>query len=207
MSGLVGNNLTCFKQDRCLFQNLSIGLHPGELVYLKGPNGAGKTSLMRILVGLSSPDGGEVNCAGLHPSHPGFSNNILFIGHKAGLNGLLSAEENLNYWCAQQELRMSKAALFDVLEKLSLVGLEEVPVKNLSAGQQRRVALARLWLKPATYWVLDEPFTSLDVEGIAMMETAFANHVKKQGAVLITSHQPLSERVGVFRTEQLDYQH
>ncbi len=207
MSGLVGNNLTCYKQDRCLFQNLSIRIQPGELVYLKGPNGAGKTSLMRILVGLSSPDEGVVDCAGLHTSAPAFAKDILFIGHKAGLNGLLTAKENLHYWCAQQQISVSQTGLFDVLERLNLVGLEEVPVKNLSAGQQRRVALARLWLKPATYWILDEPFTSLDVDGVAMMESAFAKHVKEKGAVLITSHQPLSERAGAYRTEQLDYQH
>nr|WP_246261161.1 cytochrome c biogenesis heme-transporting ATPase CcmA [Alteromonas ponticola] len=206
MSGLIGNNLTCYKQDRCLFQNLNIHLQSGELVHLRGPNGAGKTSLMRILVGLTSPEKGGVRCNGLDISTPAIAKDMVFIGHKPGLNGLLSAEENLMYWSAQHEIAVSSTAIHEVLESLSLVGMEEIPVKNLSAGQQRRVALARLWLKPATFWLLDEPFTSLDTEGIAMMETVFARHVSRHGAILMTSHQSLSERAGPFRIEQLEYQ-
>ncbi|MCW8092823.1 cytochrome c biogenesis heme-transporting ATPase CcmA [Alteromonas sp. ASW11-130] len=206
LSGLVGNNLTCYKQDRCLFQNLSIRLQPGELVHLTGPNGAGKSSLIRILVGLSTPDRGNVKCDGMYTTDPAFAKNILFIGHKAGLNGLLSAEENLTYWCAQHGLNVTGKTIHNTLEMMNLVGLEAVPIKYLSAGQQRRVALARLSLKPATYWILDEPFTSLDTDGIAMMEVALANHVSNNGAVIITSHQSLSGRAGPYRTEQLDYQ-
>ncbi|MCW8106956.1 cytochrome c biogenesis heme-transporting ATPase CcmA [Alteromonas ponticola] len=205
LSGLIGNNLTSHKQDRCLFQHLHIRLRAGELVHLKGPNGAGKSSLMRILVGLSSPEEGNVSYDGVDISEPAVANNIVFIGHKSGLNGLLSAEENLTYWSAQHQLDVSNAEIYEALAALNLVGMEEVPIKNLSAGQQRRVALARLWLKPATYWLLDEPFTSLDAEGITLMETAFAEHVSKQGAILMTSHQALSERVGRVRVEHLDY--
>ena len=100
---------------------------------------------------------------------------------------------------------MDVNVLYDVLEKVGLVGLEDIPVRYLSAGQQRRVALSRLWLKPAKVWILDEPFTALDVKGVHMLESSMKDHVAKGGLIVTTSHQPLSETAGKHCVFDLEY--
>ncbi len=207
MSGIVASGLSCIKRDRVLFENLSISVKPGQLVYLRGQNGAGKTSLLRILIGLSEPTSGEVlfNNQPLSKCRTMFHSQLTYIGHKSGLNQNLTALQNLQFWCAQQSLEISQSELFDHLAMIGLVGLEEQPVSMLSAGQQRRVALLRLWLKPSRIWVLDEPFTALDVDGISLLEEQFARQVSEGGAVLLTSHQPLSSASGPISEFVLEY--
>ncbi len=208
MSGLEGLGLSCTKRDRVLFNNLQFSINQNELVYLRGPNGAGKTSLLRILTGLTRPDAGQVLFNGVDiaadPAH--YHQSLIYIGHKPGLSAAFSALENLHFWCAQHGIKSNNDTVLNILDGLGLVGLEDVPVRFLSAGQQRRVALARLWLKPAKLWILDEPFTALDIDGVAMLETAFSQQVSNGGAVLTTSHQPLSSMAGEIRTFDLEYQ-
>ncbi|WP_240485149.1 cytochrome c biogenesis heme-transporting ATPase CcmA [Aestuariibacter salexigens] len=190
---LSGQSLTCIKRDRVLFEDLSLSLRAGECVYLRGPNGAGKTSLLRILVGLSAQDGGDVLYRGtpLKQVRSEFAADSIYFGHKPGINGTLNATENLSYWCQQHGVSVSEQEVWQVLATLGLVGLEDVPCNQLSAGQLRRVALSRLWLKPhASLWVLDEPFTALDAHGVELLERKISHHVKDGGAVLMTSHQP-----------------
>lgn len=200
-------SVTCSKRDRVLFENLSLGVKAGDLLYLRGPNGAGKTSLLRILTGLSVPDTGSVKFAGkdikAYPSE--YYQQLLYLGHKSGTNGSLSALDNLQFWLAQHGVQNNREMLYDVLTKVGLVGLEDVPVRFLSAGQQRRVALARLWLKRAQVWILDEPFTALDVKGVAMLENAMKAHVETGGVVITTSHQMLSNEAGEHRVFDLEY--
>lgn len=207
LSGLRGVDLTCVKRDRVLFDSLQVNISPGELVYLRGPNGAGKTSLLRILTGLSIPDAGYVEYNGVNIQRDSslFHSSLIYIGHKTGLNGAFTAVENLVYWCHQHNVTFTRATTIEVLDSLGLVGLEDVPVRFLSAGQQRRVALARLWLKKAALWVLDEPFTALDVAGVAMLEQMFNTQVNRGGSVVTTSHQALSENAGAFRHIDLEY--
>ncbi|WP_334019287.1 cytochrome c biogenesis heme-transporting ATPase CcmA [Alteromonas sp. S015] len=204
---LEARGLTCSKQDRTLFEGLSLVVKPSELLYLRGPNGAGKTSLLRILTGLSSPDSGAVLYNGIDISKDktGYYQNLLYLGHKSGTNGSLSALDNLSFWLAQHNVSVPVNTLYDVLEKVGLVGLEDVPVRYLSAGQQRRVALSRLWLKPAKVWILDEPFTALDVKGVHLLETSMKEHVSRGGLIITTSHQPLSETAGEHRVFDLEY--
>ncbi|PRO67784.1 cytochrome c biogenesis heme-transporting ATPase CcmA [Alteromonas gracilis] len=199
--------LTCSKRDRTLFEGLSLVINAGELLYLRGPNGAGKTSLLRILTGLSEPELGTVLYNGIDISKDksGYYQALFYLGHKSGTNGSLSALDNLSFWLAQHKVSVDVNALYDVLEKVGLVGLEDVPVRYLSAGQQRRVALSRLWLKPAKVWILDEPFTALDVKGIHMLELSMKDHVAKGGLIVTTSHQPLSESAGKHRVFDLEY--
>ena len=206
MSGLRISGLTCVKRDRVLFEALNFQLMPGELLYLRGPNGAGKTSLLRIITGLSEPESGEV-CYDNTPiaSSHSFLSALVYLGHKAGLNGALSAMDNLQFWLAQHGAEVAPSDIYAVLETLGLVGLEDIPVRLLSAGQQRRVALSRLWLKPAKIWVLDEPFTALDIAGIAWLESQFKQHVDNGGMIITTSHQPLSENAGKHSTLDLEY--
>ncbi|MBD3585439.1 cytochrome c biogenesis heme-transporting ATPase CcmA [Salinimonas sp. HHU 13199] len=191
MAELVASQLSCMKRDKVLFESLSLSLSPGQLVHLRGPNGAGKTSLLRILAGLSQPDTGTVTWNNRAIDNE-FQRRLVYLGHKAGLSAGLSAIENLTFWCAQHHIRVSETTLFEVLEVLSLVGLEEIPVRLLSAGQQRRVALARLWLKSSDIWILDEPFTALDTDGVALIQARCETFVRQGGAVIVTSHQPLS---------------
>ena len=204
---LEARELTCSKRDRTLFEGLSLVVEPGELLYLRGPNGAGKTSLLRILTGLSSPDSGVVLYNGMDISadKTGYYQDLFYLGHKSGTNGSLSALDNLSFWLAQHNVSVPVNTLFDVLEKVGLVGLEDVPVRYLSAGQQRRVALSRLWLKPAKVWILDEPFTALDVKGVHLLETSMKEHVSRGGLIITTSHQPLSETAGEHRVFDLEY--
>jgi len=200
-------SLTCSKRDRTLFEGLSLAVSAGELLYLRGPNGAGKTSLLRILTGLSTPDTGSVlyNGADIADDKFVFHRDLFYLGHKSGTNGSLSALDNLAFWLAQHRVTASSQTLYDVLEKVGLVGLEDVPVRYLSAGQQRRVALSRLWLKPAKVWILDEPFTALDVKGVQMLEASMKEHVTNGGMIITTSHQPLSDIAGSHRTFDLEY--
>lgn len=199
--------VTCSKRDRVLFEGLSLNVNAGELLYLRGPNGAGKTSLLRILTGLSAPDEGCVKFAGqdIQQYSNDYYRQLLYLGHKSGTNGSLSALDNLAFWLAQHNVQQNQETLYDTLAKVGLVGLEDVPVRYLSAGQQRRVALSRLWLKPARVWILDEPFTALDVKGVAMLESAMNAHVSNGGLVITTSHQLLSQDAGEHRVFDLEY--
>ena len=199
--------LTCSKRDRTLFEGLSLVVNTGELLYLRGPNGAGKTSLLRILTGLSTPESGAVSYNGMDIAEDktDYYRDLFYLGHKSGTNGSLSALDNLSFWLAQHSTSVQENVLYDVLAKVGLVGLEDVPVRYLSAGQQRRVALSRLWLKPAKVWVLDEPFTALDVKGVHLLETSMKEHVSRGGLIITTSHQPLSETAGEHRVFDLEY--
>ena len=207
MAGLTAHALTCVKRDRVLFADLSFTLPAGSLTYLRGPNGAGKTSLLRLLTGLSLPDQGEIlfNDVPIAECLPQFHASLTYIGHKPGLNSALSAIENLQYWCAQHSIGFSLETAYKVLTTLGLVGLEDIPVRMLSAGQQRRVALGRLWLKSADIWILDEPFTALDISGIKLLEAHMKSHVEQGGTVITTSHQALSEVAGPVTLLDLEY--
>lgn len=195
MSVLSAQQLACEKSDRQLFSDINIELSAGQLLYVTGENGAGKTSLLRILVGLSAPSEGSVKIAG-HDTHKDInsaSNHLLYFGHKQGISQLLTPTENLKYWCQQHHINTKEQAINTVLAELGLTGLEDIAVKNLSAGQQRRVSLAKLWLKPnASLWILDEPFTALDVNLIAELEAKITSFLQSGGAVIMTSHQTLN---------------
>lgn len=205
--GLEVTNLTCVKRDRELFSGLSFSLSPGQLIYLQGPNGAGKTSLLRIITGLSEPESGSITMDGeeVGTDRYNFNHQIIYVGHKPAVNGSLTAIENLTFWCAQQQTGFVEQFAYDTLAELGLVGLEDTPTRFLSAGQQRRVALARLWLKPAKYWVLDEPFTALDADGVALLERLINSQVANGVGVITTSHQPLSELAGPYTNLVLEY--
>lgn len=187
-----GQKLSCIKQDRTLFSNVSFTLAPSELLHVCGQNGAGKTSLLRIIVGLSEPANGSVQFggqdAGLFAAE--YHQTLVYLGHKPGLNMTLNALENLLFWCRFNQVKVSQDAIYSVLAEVGLVGLEDLPVGQLSAGQQRRVALTRIWLKTAAkIWVLDEPFTALDVQGIDMLKQKIRSHLLSGGSVILTSHQ------------------
>lgn len=169
----------CERDERTLFSGLSFTLNAGEWVQITGSNGAGKTTLLRLLTGLSRPDAGEVLWQGqpLHQVRDSYHQNLLWIGHQPGIKTRLTALENLHFYHRDGDT----AQCLEALAQAGLAGFEDIPVNQLSAGQQRRVALARLWLTRATLWILDEPFTAIDVNGVDRLTQRMAQHTEQGG--------------------------
>ncbi|KSW23460.1 cytochrome C biogenesis protein CcmA [Pseudomonas sp. ADP] len=192
--------LACERDWRMLFERLDLRLGAGEMLQVVGPNGSGKTSLLRLLCGLMQPTAGQVRLNGrpLEEQRGELARNLLWIGHAAGIKGLLSAEENLAWLCALHQ-PADKTAIWRALEAVGLRGFEDVPCHTLSAGQQRRVALARLYLDAPPLWILDEPFTALDKQGVAQLEEHLARHCEDGGLVVLTTHHTLSRMPSGYR--------
>ncbi|WP_065261105.1 cytochrome c biogenesis heme-transporting ATPase CcmA [Pseudomonas bananamidigenes] len=185
--------LACERDLRLLFENLELRLARGDMVQISGPNGSGKTSLLRLLAGLMQPTDGQVLLNGqpLAEQRSELARNLLWIGHAAGIKDLLTPEENLAWLCALHQ-PVGRDAIWQALAAVGLRGFEDVPCHSLSAGQQRRVALARLYLDSPPLWILDEPFTALDKQGVAQLEEHLVNHCEQGGLVVLTTHHTLS---------------
>ena len=190
-------NLSCVRDERTLFSGLSFTVEPAEMVQIEGRNGAGKTSLLRILAGLSSPDAGEVRWQGVNTRRQRdvFHQQLLYLGHQPGVKSVLTAFENLAFYLSVNrpsgKADADAGAIYQALDNVGLLGYEDVTVAQMSAGQQRRVALARLWLSTAPLWILDEPLTAIDKEGVATLIALFEQHTQQGGMVLLTTHQDL----------------
>ncbi|PIE39315.1 MAG: heme ABC transporter ATP-binding protein CcmA [Gammaproteobacteria bacterium] len=191
---LAVSDLSLERGGRLLFSDLSFSVGEGEMVQIIGANGSGKTSLLRVLAGLSRwALRGEVRfCGEPLAKSAEFARQRLYLGHLSAVKGVLSPRENLRYHLSGQ-FYPSLTAIDEALDAVGLYGCEDVPCHHLSAGQQRRVNLARLYLSDCKLWLLDEPFTAIDAAGIAALEQRMADHVRSGGAVLLTSHQTLAE--------------
>ncbi len=188
---LSGHKLTCIREERLLFDELSFQVHAGDIVQVEGPNGSGKTSLLRILSGLSQPYEGQVffQQKKITMCREKFYQNLLYLGHLPGVKGEMSAEENLEFNLALHGL--STQEVQENLSKVNLFGFEDSLASHLSAGQHRRIALARLYQSKASIWILDEPFTAIDKQGVASLEKMFLTHANNGGCVILTTHQDL----------------
>lgn len=186
---LTVKNLSCERDDRLLFTALNFSVQPGEILQIEGQNGSGKTSLLRILCGLSSSFEGEINWQGLDTQahHTDYCQQLLYVGHYAGVKVSLTAEENLTWMQTLQPL-LNKVSIPEALQQVGLLGYEDVPCFTLSAGQQRRVSLARLYLSNHPLWILDEPFTALDKKGVAEKEQLIVRHAANGGLCILTTH-------------------
>ncbi len=190
--GLEIRNLSCTREDRSLFSGLNFKLAPGQALQIEGPNGSGKTTLLRILCGLRLPDDGAIywNDTDIQEQRSNYLGNLAYIGHNHGVKGELTPLENLRVARAMS-LFSNDITEDEALARVGLFGFEDVPARTLSAGQCRRVALARLLITPAPLWILDEPFTAIDIQGQQQIEEMITHHVLQGGMAILTSHHPL----------------
>lgn len=190
---LQARKLACERDDRWLFEDLDLDIGAGEIVRVEGPNGSGKTTLLKILSGQFADHEGELFWHGrpMREVRQDFLASLLYLGHAPGVKAALTPLENLAWYQAMAGRRGDEASRLAALETVGLVGFEDVPTGQLSAGQQRRVALARLELTPRPLWVLDEPFTAIDRDGVAALEARLVAHARAGGCVLVTTHHEL----------------
>lgn len=186
-------NLTAIRDERVLFEGLSFTIQSGELVQIEGRNGTGKTTLLRIVTGLGDRDDGEIhwNNVNIEADRDSYHQELLFLGHQTGVKRELTALENLRFYQAVHAAGTQEEDLYQALTQVGLAGREDVPVAQLSAGQQRRVALARLWLSRQKLWILDEPLTAIDKQGVKVLEALFLQHAEQGGIVVLTTHQDM----------------
>ncbi len=186
---LEAHDLACVRDDRTLFSGLEFAVNGGEMLLLEGHNGSGKTSLLRILCSIRLPDDGCVTWCGedIQRLGPDYHEYLTYVGHRDGIKHDLTPQENLRM--AQALGKPNETySIDDVLDRFGLYGFEDIPTRNLSAGQQRRLALARLLVTDSPLWILDEPFTSLDKQGVHVFEQLMDKHTSQGGMIVLTTH-------------------
>ncbi len=192
-SSLRANALTCVRGERTLFTGLDLEVSAGEWLHVRGENGIGKTSLLRLLSGLTKPAAGEIfwneQLISADPSE--YHRNLLFLGHRDSLKEDLTALENLSIATVLDGIALTEDEILLALHRFGLRGREDLPVNCLSAGQKRRVLLARLLLRQAKLWILDEPFNALDVRAVEMLSELILEHIASGGMAIMTSHQEI----------------
>ena len=191
---LQAHGVACERGGRPLFQALSFDLPAGAALHLEGDNGAGKTTLLRALSGLSPLSQGEVLWRGQPSKQAGsaFHADLLYLGHALGLKDELTALENLQLSAAVSGHMLAPAQALQALAAQGLHSRAHLPLKVLSQGQKRRVALARLQVAQAKLWLLDEPFVALDSDAVQVLHGLLRSHLEQGGALLFTSHQPVA---------------
>jgi len=183
-------NLACWRNDQVLFNNLNLSLSPANVLFLQGENGSGKTSLLRILCGFRLADEGDIfwDSKSVLSNYEYFQ-NISYVGHKNGIKDELTVEENLNLM--RSMATASDIQTENVLKQIGLFKRADVLTRQLSAGQKRKLALARLMMTENSFWVLDEPFTSLDTATVEFFELLIKKHVTRGGMLILTSHHEI----------------
>ena len=191
---LQAQDLACVRGERKLFSNLSFDLSSGDCLHVRGENGVGKTSLLRLLTGLSKPDTGQIlwNQKSIAKQTDLYHRELLFLGHRDALKEELSALENLQIYADLDGITLPIEKALAALWRFGLRGRENLPVNCLSAGQKRRILMARMLTRQAKLWILDEPFNALDVNAVAQLEELMAEHLASNGMLILTSHQTVN---------------
>ena len=186
--------LTCIRGERQLFQNLNLTVTAGDCLHVRGENGVGKTSLLRLLTGLSKPEAGEIlwNHQSISKNPSIYHRELLFLGHRDALKEDLTALENLQLYAVLDDIHLSGDRALAALWRFGLRGRENLPVSCLSAGQKRRVLMARMLTRQAKLWILDEPFNALDIHAVQDLQGLITEHVEQGGLVILTSHQEVN---------------
>jgi heme exporter protein A len=187
-------NLGCIRGNRRLFEGLTFCAARGELIELRGPNGSGKTSLLRILCGLSSPAAGEVRWQGknIRSLAEEYFGAVAYLAHQNAVKDELSAIENLRISAGIAGNSLNQAQAQRLLERIGLKDRQHLAARVLSAGQRRRLALARLLTSRATLWILDEVLTSLDDAAIRLSREFISDHANDGGIAIVATHQDLN---------------
>jgi len=186
-------NLAFERDDSCLFSAVNFSVDAGDILQVEGANGSGKTTLLRLLTGSLQLSAGNIAYLGksLSECRYNYLSDMLYIGHQPAVKLNLSAEENLR-WMIATSAQSNDLSIKEALTQVGLAGYSDIPCYALSAGQHRRVALARLLISEARLWYLDEPFTSIDKQGVAFLQSCLQQHVAKGGAVILSTHQDLA---------------
>jgi heme exporter protein A len=191
-----------WRGDRHVLKGVSLALGPGQLLHVSGPNGTGKTTLLRVVCGLLRPEQGEVSWKGRSISsvRDEYQSILAYASHEPALKGDLTALENLRFAVGLKR-RVTGVELRASLQETGVADCADLPARVLSAGQRRRVAMARVLAMRASLWLLDEPFTNLDAAGSAFMASVLRAHVKGGGSALVVAHQELWMDGDVSRLE------
>ena len=176
-------DLYCERQRRILFEGLSFSVGAGELLQIKGSNGSGKTTLLKILTGLYEDYTGEVDWD--------LTSWPLFVSHKPGVKDQLTALENLEWLAGLHQGDVDRLEVDRALLSVGLAGYQDVLCGTMSEGQRKRVNLARLFFVRSPAWILDEPLSAIDVEGVRLLQERIGSHLDDGGLVIVTSHQSL----------------
>jgi len=187
--GLTVSGVHVWRGDRHVLKGVSCHVGPGQTLHVRGPNGAGKTTLLRVICGLLHPEQGEVRWNGepIARVRSSFQRALVYASHEPALKADLTALENLRYSVGLRQ-RLSTEELTTYLERAGVGALAGLPVRALSAGQRRRVALARLLALESSLWLLDEPYTNLDADGAALLSQLLEEHRARAGLALVVAH-------------------
>ena len=200
--GLVVDKVHVWRGDRHVLKGVSLSLGPRQLLHIGGPNGSGKTTLLRVACGLLRPEQGAVSWNGnsISADRLEYQAVLAYASHEPALKGDLTALENLRFAVGLKR-RVSAKELRDSLEQTGAAACADLPARVLSAGQRRRVAMARVLAMNASLWLLDEPFTNLDAAGTLLMSALLRSHVSQGGAALVVAHHDLSIAVDSRRMD------
>jgi heme exporter protein A len=203
-SRLVVRKVHLWRGEKHLLRGVSFEVNAGELLQVMGPNGVGKTSLLRCVAGLLPVESGEIEWQGTRCEHrfARLHEDLAYLAHMNALKADLTAAENLRFAVGLRRAATS-AEILAALERLQIAHCADLPVRSLSAGQKRRVAIARVLLSQATLWILDEPITNLDAAGIRLIENCMAEHLRNGGLIVTAAHQTLLNGEPCVRTLDL----
>lgn len=184
---LAAHSLSFARNDEPVFGPLDFTVDAGEALLIRGDNGAGKTTLLRVLAGLLRADAGRIEVDGRGTDAPARARALAYLGHLPALKADLSALENLEFLCGLQGRRSGQSS-DAAMRIVGLDGYQDALARQLSAGQKKRLSLARIWLSPAPVWLLDEPYANLDLDGIELVNRMVQAHLREGGAALVTTH-------------------
>lgn len=202
-AGVSGKAIHVWRGDRHVLRGTSIHVAAGQLVHVAGPNGAGKTTLLRVLAGLLTPEQGSVSWQGrpIAADRAAYGATVSYLGHSDGLKPEFTARENLAFEVGLRR-RLDTDAIDAALARVGLADAHDQPARSLSAGQRRRLAIARVLLTGTPLWILDEPYTNLDRAGVERLTAIIAEHLVAGGAAVVAAHQPPS--IPGFDARRLD---